>query len=66
MSETVVGILGFICIIAIVFTLFKSLTQPSIAFIVFPALLTAVSNADGSTFDKITRNVIDPLIVIVR
>ena len=27
MSETVVGILGFICIIAIVFTLFKSLTM---------------------------------------
>ncbi|MBQ2462183.1 MAG: citrate transporter [Clostridia bacterium] len=42
MSETVVGILGFICIIAIVFTLFKSLTQPSIAFIVFPALLALI------------------------
>ncbi len=42
MSETVVGILGFVCIIAIVITLFKSLTQPSIAFIVFPALLALV------------------------
>jgi citrate transporter, CitMHS family len=42
MSETVVGILGFICIIAIVITLFKSLTQPSIAFIVFPALLALI------------------------
>ena len=39
MSEIVVGILGFICIVAIVLTLFKSKTLPSIAFIVFPFLL---------------------------
>ena len=39
MSETVVGILGLVCIVAIVVTLFKSKTQPSIAFIVFPAIL---------------------------
>ena len=39
MSETVVGILGLVCIIAIVITLFKSKTLPSIAFIVFPSIL---------------------------
>ena len=39
MNTVVVGILGFICIIAIVITLFKSKTLPSIAFIVFPAIL---------------------------
>ena len=42
MSEIVVGILGFICIIAIVLTLFKSKTLPSIAFIVFPFLLAMI------------------------
>ena len=36
MSEVIVGILGFLCIIAIVVTLFKSKTLPSIAFVVFP------------------------------
>ena len=35
MSGTLVGILGFACIVAIVVTLFKSKTLPSIAFIVF-------------------------------
>ena len=39
MSPTIVGLLGFVCITAIVVTLFKSKTQPSIAFIVFPSLL---------------------------
>ena len=39
MSELVVGILGFLCIIAIVTVLFKGKMQPSIAFIVFPMLL---------------------------
>ncbi len=34
MSEVVVGLLGF-CIVAIVVTLFKSKTLPSIAFIIF-------------------------------
>ncbi len=42
MSEMLVGILGFICIIAIVVTLFKSITLPSIAFILFPAILGLV------------------------
>ena len=42
MSNTVVGILGLICIIAIVVTLFKSKTQPAIAFIVWPAILGLV------------------------
>jgi CitMHS family citrate-Mg2+:H+ or citrate-Ca2+:H+ symporter len=42
MSETLVGILGFACIIAIVVTLFKSKTLPSIAFIVFPMILATI------------------------
>lgn len=42
MSEVLVGGLGFACIIAIVITLFKSKTLPSIAFIVFPMVLAAV------------------------
>ena len=42
MSNTVVGILGIVTIVAIVVTLFKSKTQPSIAFIVFPAILGLV------------------------
>ncbi|MBO4288472.1 MAG: citrate transporter [Lachnospiraceae bacterium] len=56
MSETVVGILGFICIIAIVFTLFKSLTQPSIAFIVFPAILALILVIGGYyTFGDVAK-----------
>ena len=39
MSDVVVGILGLLTIVAIVVTLFKSKTQPAIAFIVWPAIL---------------------------
>lgn len=42
MGGTVVGILGFLTIAAIVLTLFKSKTLPSIAFIIFPAILAIV------------------------
>lgn len=42
MSEAFVGVLGFACIVAIVITLFKSKTLPSIAFIVFPMILAAI------------------------
>ena len=42
MSNTVVGILGIVTIVAIVVTLFKSKTQPAIAFIVFPAILGVI------------------------
>lgn len=42
MTETVVGILGLLCIIAIVVTLFQSKTLPSIAFIVFPFILAVI------------------------
>ena len=42
MSEVVVGLLGFLCIIAIVVTLFQSKTLPSIAFIVFPSILALI------------------------
>ena len=39
MSDLTVGILGFVCIVAIVITLFKSKTMPSMAFIIFPSIL---------------------------
>ena len=42
MSETVVGLLGLATIIAIVVTLFKCKTLPSIAFIVFPSILALI------------------------
>ena len=42
MSTTAVGILGLITIVAIVVTLFKSKTLPSIAFIAFPAVLGVI------------------------
>ena len=35
----IIGIMGLLCIVAIVVTLFKSKTQPAIAFIVWPAIL---------------------------
>ena len=41
-NETTVGILGLLTIIAIVITLFKSKTQPAIAFIVFPSILAII------------------------
>ncbi len=42
MNETVVGILGLLCIVAVVVTLFQSRTLPSIAFIVFPSILAII------------------------
>lgn len=47
MSEVMVGILGFLCVIAIVITLFQSKTLPSIAFIVFPSILALILVAGG-------------------
>ena len=47
MSEVLVGILGFLCIVAIVVTLFKSKTMPSIAFIIFPSILALILIAGG-------------------
>ena len=47
MSETLVGILGLIAIAAIVVILFKSLTQPSIAFITVPFILALILIAGG-------------------
>ena len=38
-ANLIVGLLGLLTIVAIVVTLFKSKTQPAIAFIVFPAIL---------------------------
>ncbi|MDD3250981.1 MAG: citrate:proton symporter [Lachnospiraceae bacterium] len=54
MSEILVGILGFACIVAIVVTLFKNFTLPSIAFITFPLLLAICLVAGGYyTWDQI-------------
>ncbi len=50
MSSTVVGILGFLCIAVIVVVLFQSRTVPSIAFIVFPAIL-AIALVIGGYYD---------------
>ena len=49
MSDILVGILGLICIVAIVVTLFKSKTQPAIAFIVFPAVLASSWSSAAAT-----------------
>ena len=49
MSEVVVGLLGFACIVAIVVTLFKSKTLPSIAFIIFPMILYLAVTIHGKT-----------------
>jgi len=54
MSELVVGILGFATIIAIVWILFNSKTQPAIAFITVPAILALILVIGGYyTFDQI-------------
>ncbi len=54
MSNTLVGILGLITIIAIVVTLFKSKTQPAIAFIVWPTILALIMVIGGRfTFDNL-------------
>ncbi len=42
MTPTTVGILGLVCITAIMVTLSKSKTHPAIAFIVFPSLLAVL------------------------
>ena len=47
MSELVVGILGFACIVALVVTLFKSKTMPSMAFIIFPSILALILVVGG-------------------
>ncbi|MCR5825780.1 MAG: citrate transporter [Oscillospiraceae bacterium] len=54
MSEAVVGILGLLCIVAIVVTLFQSRTQPAIAFIVYPTILGLILVLGGRiTFDNL-------------
>ena len=54
MSGTIVGILGFLCIAAIVVILFQSRTVPSVAFIVFPAILAIILVIGGYyTFDDV-------------
>ncbi len=54
MSGTVVGILGFLTIIAIVVLLFQSRTLPSIAFITVPAILGVILVIGGYyTWDNI-------------
>ena len=54
MSNTVVGLLGLLTIVAVVVTLFKSKTQPAIAFIAFPAILGLVLVLGGRiSFDNL-------------
>ena len=54
MSNTIVGILGLLTIAAIVITLFKSKTQPAIAFIVWPTILALILVVGGRhSFDDI-------------
>ncbi len=54
MSSTLVGILGLLTIIAIVVTLFKSKTQPAIAFIFWPTILAIILVLGGRyTFDDV-------------
>lgn len=54
MSNTVVGLLGLLTIVAVVVTLFKSKTQPAIAFIVFPAILGLILVLGGRfSFDDL-------------
>ena len=54
MSNTLVGILGLLTIVAIVVTLFKSKTQPAIAFIVWPTILALILVIGGRhSFDDI-------------
>ena len=54
MSDTIVGILGLLIIAAIVITLFKSKTQPAIAFIVWPTILALILVISGrNSFDDI-------------
>ena len=54
MSEAVVGILGLLCIVAIVVTLFQSKTQPAITFIVFPTILGLILVLSGRhSFDDL-------------
>lgn len=47
MSDTATGILGLITIAALVITLFKSKTQPAIAFIIWPAILALILIISG-------------------
>ena len=54
MTDSIVGILGLLTIVAIVVTLFKSKTQPAIAFIVWPTILGIILVIGGRyDFDQI-------------
>ncbi len=47
MNETLAGILGLLCIAAIVITLLKGRTQPAVTFILYPAALAVILIAGG-------------------
>ena len=47
MGNTAVGLLGLLTVVAIVGILFKSKTQPAIAFIVFPSILALILVLSG-------------------
>ena len=39
MNQTLIGICGFLCMAAIMLSLFKGKTVPAVAFILFPTIL---------------------------
>ena len=54
MNESLVGILGLICIAAIVITLLRGRTQPAITFILYPTVLAVILIIGGwYSFDDI-------------
>ena len=47
MNQTLIGICGFLCMAAIMLSLFKSKTVPAVAFILFPTILGVILIAGG-------------------
>ena len=47
--ETLIGICGFLCMAAIMLSLFKSKTVPAVAFILFPTILGILLMTGGAT-----------------
>ena len=45
--ETLIGICGFLCMAAIMLSLFKSKTVPAVAFILFPTILGILLTTGG-------------------
>ena len=63
-ANMIVGLLGLLTIVAIVLTLFKSKTQPAIAFIVWPAILGVIL-VIGGRFGTIAEG-FDSIAVMIK